>query len=196
MVPRWNRRNRDGFTFTEIVLGAMVLAIAIAAILGAYVGQITLNEHARNLSLAIHDANRVIEQIRQNNTTCGNAPTAQPPSGTVLNNGFEIGWDNWLATAGGGRSLPPGPAGNELVVATCQNRNGIVVSCAAPPSGTDPLRVTVAVCWRHRERTIGECTWNAGTSTLTPNDAVVVAADTASVIDSPAMLTTLVTCRG
>lgn len=181
-----------GFTLAELVLGAMVLAIAIAAILGAYVGQVTLNEHARNLSLAIQDASRVIEQIRQDNTSCGASPKALWPSGTS--------WDSWLANAGGGKSLTQNIAiGNELVVVTCQDRDGTTpspwLSCSSPPPGTNPLRVTVTVCWRHRQRTIGECTWNAGTSTLTADETVVVPGDT-NVIDSPAMLTTLVTCRG
>jgi len=52
----------DGFTLAEVVLGGMALTVAIAAILGAYIGQLTLNEHARNLSAAIQDANWVIVQ--------------------------------------------------------------------------------------------------------------------------------------
>src|SRR3989338_8831427 len=88
--------NKLGFTLAEVLLGAMALSVAIAAILGAYIGQLTLNEHARNLSVAIQDANRVIEQIRQRNTSaagCTSAPTALPPapySASVAN------WDPWL----------------------------------------------------------------------------------------------------
>ena len=57
----------------------------------------------------------------------------------------------------------------------------------------DPSRVTVAVCWRQRGRTIGECAWNG--AALTADDTVTVTPDTADVIDAPTMLTTLVTCR-
>ena len=59
-----------GFTLIEVLLAGLTLMIAITALLGAYLGQVTLNEHARNLSLAVHDANRVIEQIRQDNLSC------------------------------------------------------------------------------------------------------------------------------
>ena len=176
-----------GFTLVEVVLGGMALSVAIAAILGAYVGQLTLNEHARNLSLAIQDANRVIEQIRQQNSPCaGSAPSAVPPGGFAT-------WNAWLAdttTGGGGKSLLPAPDVNELLVLTAQNRAGTAAWVAS--SGENPIRVTAAVCWRHRNRTIGECTWS-GTS-LTANEGLPMPTDTTA-IDSPAMLTTLVTCR-
>lgn len=180
----------QGFTLAEILLGGMVLTIAIAAILGAYVGQVTLNEHSRNLSLAIQDANRIIERIRQQNADCGAAATPQiiPPGVTR--------WDLWLTP----KSMPA--VNNELIVVTCQN-SGATQYCpagqmggewhAAGAAGTaDPLRVTVAVCWRHRGRVIGEC---SGTP-LQADVTVTVPNDDASIIESPAMLTTLVTCRG
>jgi len=179
-----------GFTLAEVVLGGMPLTVAIAAILGAYIGQLTLNEHARNLSLAIQDANRVIEQLRQQNSPCAGgttAPTAVPPTGVWGTN-----WNLWLdnAAGGGGKSLLPTPAVNELLILTCQNRDGT----AACVSGDNPIRVTAAVCWRHRNRTIGECTWNG--ATLAGADGAVPGPFTiAGVVESPAMLTTLVTCR-
>lgn len=193
---RYECRLRHGFTLIEVVLGVLTLLVAATAILGAYMGQLTLNEHARNLSLAVHDANRVIEQIRRNTAACG--PPGTLPSVAVVN-----GWDAWLA-ANGGKSLP----GPEQIVVTCQNQAGaaycgtggaaqVATQEWAKQAGTtvfDPLRVTVAVCWRHRQRTIGECAWNG--ATLTPDQNVNVGNDTANVIDSPAMLTTLATCRG
>jgi hypothetical protein len=157
----------------------MALSVAIAAILGAYIGQLTLNEHARNLSLAIQDANRVIEQLRQQNSPCAVGTTA--PSATAPGGGS---WDAWLQGAGGGKSIQPTPAVNELLILTCQNRDG-TAACVA---GDNPIRVTAAVCWRHRNRTLGECTWS-GTA-LSASDT-----DADGVIESPAMLTTLVTCR-
>ena len=165
----------------------MALTVAIAAILGAYIGQLTLNEHARNLSLAIQDANRVIERIRQQNTPCAggtSAPTALPPTGV-----WGTSWDLWLndAGGGGGKSLLPTPNVNELVVLTAQNRDGTPLAANA-----NPIRVTAAICWRHRNRTIGECDWN-GTN-LVENELLNMPTDTTD-IDSPAMLTTLVTCR-
>ena len=181
----------------------MALSVAIAAILGAYIGQLTLNEHARNLSLAIQDANRVIEQLRQQNvtslavSTCAQAgvPTALPPAPYTL----VTEWDAWLdSTAGGGgrgKSIYPDPTPgvnepHELVTVTCQDRDGTITPC---PAGANPIRITVAVCWRHRNRTIGECAWN-GTS-LSADENVPMPSDDSNVIQSPAMLTTLVTCR-
>lgn len=188
------RLKSEGFTLAEIVLGAMVLAVAAAAILGAYVGQVTLNEHARNLSLAIQDANRIIERIREGNASCG----ANPVRVDALSlTGFAT-WNAWLAdtmtvTGGGGKSIQPDPNNNEFVAVTCQdNTTGAPeADCQSPP---DPLRVTVAVCWRHRGRIIGECN-NA--TPLTPGDGQGSGPHLiGGVIESPAMLTTLVTCRG
>ena len=194
-LPRTAISLRRGATLIEVLLAALLLAVALAAILGAYLWQQVLNEHSRNLSLAIQDANRVMERLRQRNTGCTD-PTAQPPAGA--------NWDVWLASAdGGGKSLQPTLNTQELIVVTCQNRDGTQYCPAAQmgtewhaagPAGTqNPLRVTVAVCWRSRSRIIGECSWNG--VALAADDTLPVALDTAGVIDSPAMLTTLVTCR-
>ncbi len=196
--------SQDGFTLAEALLGGLVLAIAIAAILGAYVGQVTLNEHARNLSLAINDANRVVEQIRQQNANCPLPSVAFPPvSAACTNPGTPtVSWDDWLQRCGGGKGVQPNLVGSERIVITCQDRDGGAAladhcgtgqggefgSGGAPASTFDPIRLTVAVCWRHRNRTIGECGTGA---VLTPTDV-----NGNGVLDSPAMLTTLVTCRG
>ena len=210
------RVNRScGFTLIEFVLATLTLVVAATAILGAYVGQVTLNEHARNLSLAIQDASRVIEQLRVRNTTpcvgdsvgAGNEPTAMFPAGAG------VSWDTWLDTQpAGGRSLLD-PFGRnvqfERIVVTCQD-NATLVQCGTTgdptaqvganestlhPGGDtnfDPIRVTVAVCWRHRNRNIGQC---SGTGPLTPDDSVPFPNNTPNVIESPAMLTTIITCR-
>jgi len=155
-----------GFTLIEVLLAGMVLVIAIGAILGAYVSQVTLNEHARNLSLAMNDATRVMEQIRQQNSPCvGALPTADMAGG----------WDAWLE-ANGGKSVWPTSPQLEHVRLT-------------PGGVPNPLQVTVAVCWRHRSRTIGECQWTGAAFTDTE------VGDGDGTVESPAMLTTLVTCR-
>ena len=159
----------------ELLLGIAFLVIIIVAVLGEFLSQTTMNEHSRNLVWAANDASRVLEQIRRQNIGAGCvAPSAAPPAGFAS-------WDAWLAdttaTGGGGKSLQPGPAVNELVVVT--------------PVGTDPLDVTVAVCWRHRNRMLGECTWNG--ATLAPNPG---AGGNPAVTESPAMLATSVTCEG
>ena len=200
--PRVSTRGA-GFTLAEVLLGGVALAVAIAAILGAYLGQVTLSEHARNLQLAVQDANRVMEQLRQKNIGCGSTPSVVPTDGAA-------NWNAWLDAAGGGKSIQPNPTANERIVVTCQKRDGGSaatdycgsanqvgnewVSQAGATTNFNPIRVTVAVCWRHRNRTLGECTWDG--AALNPDDAgVTVASDTAGVVDSPAMLTTLITCR-
>ena len=166
----------NGFTLPELLIGATLLMIGVVAMLAATVSQFTLNEHARNLSWASNDASRVMERIRQQNSgsSC-TTPSATAPTGFAS-------WDAWLAdtstNGGGGKSVESNQAGHELVVVT--------------PSGTDPLTVTVAICWRHRGRVIGECTWNG--SALVADESLVMASDTTA-IDSPAMLSTAMTCR-
>lgn len=187
---------RAGFTFVELMVSGVLLAIAITALLGAFLGQTTLNEHARNLTWAMNDANRVLERIRHLNTGCLSSPSMNPgpinpdcPPATMID---QACWNTWLADTsaggGGGQSIQPNPAANELVIVTCQNRTG-TAACAP---GNDPVRVTIAVCWRHRGRTIGECTWT-GTQ-LTASDGGNGFA-TNGAIESPAMLSTLMTCR-
>ena len=188
---------RAGMTMVELLLSLALLAVAMAAIVGGYLGQQTLNEHARNLTLAVQDAERVIEQLRDNNSRC-TPPTAQMPGG----------WDAWLNGQPLGKSIPNvNKNANERIVVTCQDQDGGSLStdyCGrnapnpqvaagewvsqAASTVFNPIRVTVAVCWRHRGRTIGECTWDG--ASLTPSDTGN------GVIESPAMLTTLVTCRG
>jgi len=179
------------------LIGGAILALAITALLGAFVGQLALNEHARNMTLAINDANRVMEQLRLRNTnpcaTDGTGligvdttpPTPNPAAGYAS-------WDAWLADAGvnggGGKSVLPNPAVNELIAVTCRNQTD-TANCVATD---DPIRVTVAVCWRHRNRTLGECDWNG--ASLVPNEGLPMPNDSTA-IDSPAMLSTLMTCR-
>lgn len=205
--PRSVRGQTNGLTLLEVLLGALTLAIVVAAILGAYMGQLTLNEHARNLSLAINDASRVIEQIRRENTGC-TGPPADPPEAVPGLGGPS--WDSWMngqEANGVPRKtvvLNPqtGTADNaqELIVVTCL-QNGTMTYCGgnqigtgewarqAVPTGFDVIQLTVAVCWRHRTRVIGECRWTG--AALQTEDR-----NGDGLISSPAMLTTVVTCNG
>ena len=217
LLPRercaMKRAAGGGFTLIEIILAGMTLAIALAALLGAFLGQLTLNEHARNLSLAVHDANRVIEQIRQDNMNC-TMPNIDPRDLA----GAPTSWNAWLQAQNPGKSIPNADRNaEEQIMVTCLRRNP-----SAPPlnpadycgtggtaqvgpgewrvnGGTttfDPLLLTVSVCWRHRGRVIGECAWNAGANRLDAADGGNGPNPNAGVIDSPASLMTLVTCRG
>ena len=66
-----DRGARSGMTLIELLIGAAMLAVAIAALLGAFFGQSILNEHARNLTWAMNDANRVMERLREANAGAG-----------------------------------------------------------------------------------------------------------------------------
>jgi type II secretory pathway pseudopilin PulG len=194
------RQSHPGFTLVELLIGAVMMVIAITALMGAFFGQTVLNEHARNLTWAVNDAGRVLEQMRRVNTgdACA-VPDASAPAGYA-------NWNAWLAAAagvgGGGKSIQPTPNTNELIVVTCRDNTTAALcgdddqvsagewAVAAPNTNFDPIQVSVAVCWRHGLRTIGECTWNAGTQTLTANDA-----DGDGTVESPGMLSTVITCR-
>ncbi len=203
------RKSQEGFTLIEVLLGVLIVLVAVVAILGAYRGQVALSEHARNLSLAINDANRVIERIRQQNNNCINPSSIPPQLPTAFTS-----WDAWLSDPSNGKNMHP--TTNELVVMTCQRANGAALCprtqigssewnvATSPATGTpeNPMRITVAICWRHRGRTFGECLWNAATNawdtaSIATWDGVVAypGNDTAGVIDSPAMISTLVTCH-
>ena len=166
-----------GMTLVEFLIGAVVLVVAIVSLLGVSVGQAGLNEHARNLSWAISDASRVIEEMRRINSGAAcPTPSANPQtSGT---------WNAWLAGPGGGKSLEAGglPA---------QSQEFVAVSSTGGP---DPLQITVAICWRHRNRTFGECAWNG--TTLAPQDgANGFPTQAPPIIESQAMIATEMTCR-
>ena len=191
-------------SLVEILIAVLVLAIAIAAILGAQLAQLALSEHARNIQLAIGDANRVLEEIRKQHTHCA-IPSAVPPGG-------QTSWNAWLLNAGAGGGINLALNLNELVVVTCRSENSGVFCpkdqigsgewhyAASPAAGgtqEDAMRITVAICWSHKGRILGECKWSPGNvPPLIPDDTLTYpGSDTPNVIDSPAMATTLVTCR-
>ena len=166
----------------EFLIAAMVFTVSIVALLGAYVSQSALNEHARNLSWAMTDASRVMEEIRRRNSNpCagGAVPVATSPLGGV-NPG--PGWDDWLLGAGGGKSL-------EQATAPARSQEYVVVSGI---EGDDPMQITVAVCWRERARIVGECEWNG--AVLNPSQGSNGFLND-GIIQSQVMLTTRMTCR-
>jgi type II secretory pathway pseudopilin PulG len=191
-----------GLTLIELVIAILAVGVSMAALLGSFMGQVTLSEHARNMGLATNDLTKIAEQLRRQNVGVGCPLSAIPPVGTS--------WDAWLASGagGGGKMIGANPAADERVVFTCVRRGapappanpgdycGSVDQVGAGewrtnPANTnlDPLQVTAAVCWRHRGRVIGECTWDG--AALQASDA-----DADGVIESPIMVTTLVTCKG
>ena len=173
-TTRSPRLRTSGFTLVELMVGAGVLVVAVVALLSTFATQLTVTANTQNLDEAMNDATRVMEALRrQNSNAACAAPSATAPVGFAT-------WDAWLAntgvTGGGGKSIQPTPNTNELVVVTA--------------AGADPLTVTVAVCWRGRNRTIGECTWNGAALARNPG-----AGGDLAVTESPAMLSTVLTCR-
>lgn len=173
MSSRAARRpcSASGLTLVELLVSAVILLVAIVALLRVYFADTTVRVHARNLSWAMMDVAKVTERLRDKYTppSCvvGVAPDAFPPAPFAS-------WDAWLASpaagGGGGMSLP-----TEHV--------------AVRSSGVNPLLVTIAVCWRDRGRVVGlECDWAGGL--LVENDR-----NGNGIIESPAMISTAVTCR-
>ena len=156
----------DGFTLVEIMIAVAVLSVGMIGVMDVFYSVQVLNEHSRHMTWAASDANRVLERMREENNGCL-APSADPADGAAT-------WDAWLTDTGGGKSIQPDPATNELVTVTS--------------SGTDPLTVTVMVCWRHRTRVIGECAWD-GTA-LSTSDL-----DEDGTLESPVMMSTLMSCH-
>ncbi len=200
-----------GFTLVEIMLGASIMVIAMTAFLGVFFGQSYLAATARNLAAAMNDATRVMEQIRLRNVngqnTCGQTPpipSAIPPSSTS--------WDAWLAGQQGKSVVEAGTTFGtnqfERIVVVCQKDGGPPYQyCGTSQVGTewkfvpgstafDPIRVTVSVGWRQGLRVLGgsgatqEFSYTNGMTQLAVNDS-----NSNGVIDSQAMLTSLVTCR-
>ncbi len=224
-----------GFTMVEMMVGASIIAIVIAALMGSYVGQMQLSAHARNLTAAMNDATRVLEQIRIQNVKGQGTCAGSPPLPSVKPPAPYTSWNAWLNTGAPGapKSInQPNRDTAELAVVTCQDEDGGASAadyCGSNQAGTtewkvrpedstfDPLRVTVAVTWSQQSRAVGEKPVSGSEATYVP--AVVTCtqanqkapkvcttttpasfvggpdANGNGVVDSPAMLTTLVSCR-
>ena len=209
------------FTLIEMMLGASIMVVVIVALMGAFFGQGFLGATARNLNLAMNDATRVVEQIRQQNSTggCPNGyPSAIPPLPSAS-------WNAWLNAQGKsirqGRNDAAASATDnsfELVAVTCQDQDGgnqptdycgptqvgaqeWKIGPAANPT-FDPIRITVAVGWRQSQRGIGQDfrytpagqTVQGKVVVNTPESFTWADTDGDGVIESRAMITTLVTC--
>jgi len=214
------------------MLGASILAVAIVALLGAAFGQSFLSASARNLTLGMNDATRIMEQMRESNLGC-TTPTALPPlKGDAKDPElrFET-WDQWLSSLDPGKNMEPSAL--ELVAVTCENGDGTEycgknqVSTKEwtrgnrPETNFDPIRVTVAVGWRQQQRVMGGgdrgtefqyedagYTWqyvekvffgfwkvSVKQRVAVPGRLVVDDLDRDDIIESPAMLTTFLSCR-
>ncbi len=130
---------KRGFTLIEVMMGASIMAIVSAALVGAFVGQAALNLTARNLTAAMTDATRVLEEIRKQNgsVVCTQGiPSIKPPSNRTS-------WDEWLTAIGKTMTLDKATT-FETVAVTCQDANAIV--CVPQTNVLCPDGVTTVTC--------------------------------------------------
>lgn len=129
--------NSRGMTLIELVIGIAVLITALLGLLGVFVGISALNESARNQTIATHQADRIMEEIRNSNFTTEIQPNAQAPTDA-----------NWIAWAA-----------NHSLDLTEPNLTSVSVDFDPPFEGgesetwstaADPLRIQVRVNWVER----------------------------------------------
>ena len=145
------RLRTNGFTLIEIMLGASILAVVIVALMGAFISQAYLNTNARNLTAAMNNAMRVMEQIRLQNTLdrqpckAAGVPTVVP----VDSNGTALAatWNEWLQGLGGARasafpsqiaislSSSPSPAKMKMAAQSPETTVGMPVAARLRRSG-------------------------------------------------------------
>lgn len=116
---------KNGFTLLELMIGVAVLIIALVGLIAAYIGCFSLNENARNLTIAVNDAQCVMEEIRDINI----------PTNIIAQD-----WTSWAATD------PPSGGGcnrldNETIIVTYPSGTGAI-----------PLEILVTVNWTERGR--------------------------------------------
>lgn len=140
-VPLTNSRTHqppNGFTLIEMMMGTSILVIVIVALVGGFLGQSFLNANARNLTAAMNDATRVMEQIRLQNSmdrepckSNGGFPTVVPVD--AAGNQIAATWDQWLQTEDRKKTVNtklPDSRRNALehVAVTCQDEDGGIAS--------------------------------------------------------------------
>ena len=116
------RKDRNGFTLVELMIALFITALTIAGYIASNIVLQTTSEEAHQRTVAVQDANRVIERMRnaaQSGTFPGNVTSAFPQNGTVT------GFNN---------------LDSEQVTVTYVNTTA------------NPLDVTVSVTWRSYNR--------------------------------------------
>lgn len=64
-------KKNSGFTLVELMFAVVILLVSILALLSGFVGSLFLNNSSSNLTIAVNDAQHVLEQIKGlNYTTC------------------------------------------------------------------------------------------------------------------------------
>ena len=116
---------KSGFTLLELMIGSAVLVLALVGLIGAYIGCFSLNESARNLTVAMNDAQCTMEEIRDRNVT---------------SNITQEDWAAWAATD------PPEGGG-------CNTLDSESINVTYPSgTGIDPLEILITVNWTEKGR--------------------------------------------
>ncbi|OIO38905.1 MAG: hypothetical protein AUJ75_02095 [Candidatus Omnitrophica bacterium CG1_02_49_10] len=78
-----------GFTFTEVMIAVFVLLVALVSLLGAMYHFYLLSETLKERSIAIGDARKVLENIREASYSSLPSVTGADWAGWALNNGCD-----------------------------------------------------------------------------------------------------------
>ena len=134
---RW--KSKKGFIVPEVLLSAVIAAFAVCGLLLMYITAMDSIKTSKNASIATSYVQGVLESIR-------NTPFPDIPDMILVVDG--VNYSPIVVNANLTRWNFPLPVGNNLPA----NR------CAIYVDQTDPefLLVTISVCWRQGNRTVGE----------------------------------------
>lgn len=131
------REGRRGFTLLELMVTAGILVVSLLALLATYISLAALIESSRNTTVAINDANRVIEQMRNS-------------AATSFTSMVSTNWTGW-ASSNGANTLT-----DEQVGFCYYNLNGTLIFCSNGSTSANPVQVNINVSWTERSRARSE----------------------------------------
>lgn len=194
-------------TLVEVMIAAAVLMIVITGLVGSFVALGSLRESAKNLTLAVNDAAKVMEEIHS--TTFSNLRNSASVSYCDAHGGT---WETKVNVTSPGSYLSIDWDGDgitsddEHIDIVCCDSSAVAGGQActeannanvAPNSNTDLIDVYVTVSWREGRgtgRVIGEDANLNGV--LDSGEDGTYAGGTTGRLDSPAQLVSKVTDRG
>ena len=65
-----SKKNKSGFTLIELMAAVSILLIGILASLSGFISSLFLNESSSNLTVAVNDAQHVLEQVKGLEYSC------------------------------------------------------------------------------------------------------------------------------
>lgn len=127
MKMRTNLENQKGFTLVELAVGAVVLTIAILTTAFSILNLQGLSELSKEKVIAVADANRVLEAMRDTANTSVSALQS-------------TNWTTWAATN------VVGTKGSNEVQLPQETVTAVIAS-------GNPAQVTLTLSWNHKQRT-------------------------------------------